>query len=79
MRKFHFDVHCFFDFWNRLFFLNGFPNPFIVHPRPNFVFESNFSFSLVFFFVHMRHFDIDFPFFNLFDLIFLEMVFPIHS
>ena len=44
------------------FFLNGFFNPFIAHPRPSFLFEPNFHFSLVFF-VHMRHFDIDFLFF----------------
>ena len=31
-----------------------------------FLFELNFNFSLVVFFVHMRHFDIDFVFFLFF-------------
>ena len=30
-----------FDFLNRIF-LNGFPNPFIVHSRPSFLFETKF-------------------------------------
>ena len=33
-----------------------------------FLFELNFNFSLMVFFVHMRHFDIDFVFFFLFFL-----------
>ena len=31
------------------FFLNGFPNSFIVHTRPRFLFEPNFDFPLVVF------------------------------
>ena len=34
MRQFHFNFYRFFDFWIGFFFLNGFHNPFIVHPRP---------------------------------------------
>ena len=30
MRQFHFDFYCFFQFFGLDFFLNGFPNPFIV-------------------------------------------------
>ena len=32
------------------FFLNGFPNPYIVHSRASFLLESNLHFSLVVFF-----------------------------
>ena len=62
-------------------FLNGFPNPFIVHSRTSFfLFELNYFFLQVFFcFVHMRHFDNEFLLFLLFYLILLEMVFLIHS
>ena len=63
MRQFLFDVYCFFDFLTRFFFLNGFPSPSIVHSLPSFLFEQNLHFSLMVFFVHMRHFDIDFLFF----------------
>ena len=56
----------FFNFLDRSFFLNGFPNPFTAHSRPSFVFELNFHISLVVFFVHMPHFDIDFLFFSYF-------------
>ena len=61
---------------DRIFFPNGFANPFRVHSRPSFLFEPNFLFSLVF--CSHAVFDIDFLFFKFF-LIFLEMVFPIHS
>ena len=30
-----------FDFLDRIFFLNDFPNPFIVHSRPSLLFEPN--------------------------------------
>ena len=44
------------------------------------MFEPNLHFSLVVFFVHVRHFSIDFLFFFLiFHSDFLEMVFPVHS
>ena len=46
------------------FFLNGFPNPGIVHSRPSFLLESNLHFSLVVFCSRSRHFDIDFLFFS---------------
>ena len=39
-----------FRFFGSVFFLNGFPNPFIVHSLPGFfLFETNFRFSLVVF------------------------------
>ena len=41
MRKFHLDFHRFF--WIG-FFLNGFPNPFIVHFRSSFLFRTKLSF-----------------------------------
>ena len=70
----------FFRFFGSDFILNGFPNPFTAHSRPSFLFELNFHFSLLVFFVHMRHFDIDFLFISyFFVLIFFKMVFPIHS
>ena len=43
MRQFHFDFYCFFDFLDPIFFLNGFPIPFIVHSRLFFV-STKFSF-----------------------------------
>ena len=62
-----------FWFFGSDFFLNGFPNPFTALSRPSFLFELNFNFSTVVFFVHMRHFDIDFLFFFcFFYLIFLN-------
>ena len=39
----------FFRFFVSDFFLNGSPNPFIVHSRLSFLLESNFLFSLVIF------------------------------
>ena len=36
IRQFHFDFLRFFLFIRSDFFLNGFPNPFIVHSRPSF-------------------------------------------
>ena len=39
----------FFNFLDPIFFLNGFPNPFMLHSRPYFLFEPNFLFSLVVF------------------------------
>ena len=53
--------------------LIDFPNPFIVHSRPSFLFEPNFLFVV---FVHMRNFDIDFLFLKKFFLIFFENWFP---
>ena len=38
-----------FRFFRSHFLLNGFPNPFIVHSRPSFLFEPNFHFLLVVF------------------------------
>ena len=52
----------FFQFFRSDFFLSGFPNPTKVHPRPSFLFEPNFFFSLMVF-VHMQKFDIDYLFF----------------
>ena len=49
MRQFHSDFLLFFRFFGSDFFLNGFPNPFTAHSRPNFLFELNFYFSLVVF------------------------------
>ena len=51
MWQFHSDFYCLFHFWIGLF-LNGFPNSFINHSRPSFLFEPKFSFSLVFFCSH---------------------------
>ena len=48
-----------FDFLDRIFFLRGLPNPFIVHSRPGFLFEPNFTYSLMVF-VHMPSFNFDF-------------------
>ena len=33
-------IFCFFDFLDRIFFLNGFSNPFIVHSRSSFLFSQ---------------------------------------
>ena len=63
--QFHIDFQ-FFRYLGPEFFPNGFPNPFIVHSRPSFLFEPNLSFSPEVF-VHMWHFDID-CFFILFYL-----------
>ena len=49
----------FFNFLDRIVFLNGFPYPFLVYYTPSFLYEPNFHFSLVVF-VHVWHFDIDF-------------------
>ena len=62
MRQFHFEFYWFFGILDRIF-LTGFSNPFRVHSEPSFLFELNFNFSLVFFFVDMRHFEFDFLFF----------------
>ena len=79
MRQFHFDFLRFFDFLDRIFFLNCFPNPFIVHSTPSFLFEPNFHFSLVVF-CSCGILTLIFCFFFLIFLIwFLEMDFPIHS
>ena len=48
MRQFHSDFFC-FSFLLLIFFLNGFPNPFIVHSKPSFLLESNLHFSLLVF------------------------------
>ena len=66
-----FGFYCFVDFYflDQIFFLDGFPNPFTAHSRPSFLFQLNFHFSLVVFFAHMRHFDIDFLFFFSYFLI----------
>ena len=45
-------VFTVFRFFEQDFFLNGFPNPFIVHSRPSFLLESNLHFSLVVFCSH---------------------------
>ena len=51
MRQFHFDFYCFFDFLDRIFFLNGLPNPFIVHSWSSFLLVNenslNFTSGLV--------------------------------
>ena len=57
---------AFFSIFGSNFFLNGFSDPFTAHSRPSFLFELNFHFLLVVFFVHMRHFDIDLLFFFFF-------------
>ena len=58
-----------FLFFGSHFFLYGFPNPFIVHSRPSFLFVPSFHFSLVVF-VHMRQFNFDFYSFQFLDRIF---------
>ena len=40
MRQFHFDFYSFFDFLDRIFFLNGFPSPFIVRSWSIFLFSQ---------------------------------------
>ena len=78
MQQFRFDFVV-FRFFGPDFFLNRFPNPFIVHSRPSFLFELNFHFSLMVFFT-CGIFSMIFCFFiYIFDLICLEMVFPSHS
>ena len=71
----------FFRYFGSDFFLNGFPNPFTAHSRPSFLFELNFHFSLVVFFLFTYGIlTLIFCFFFLFfDLIFFKMVFSIHS
>ena len=54
MRQFLFDFYCFFAIFWIIFFLNGFPNSFIVHSRRS-SFVPNFPFCLEVF-VPMRHF-----------------------
>ena len=39
-KQFHFDFYCFFQFFGSDFFLNGFPNPFIVRYRSSFLFSQ---------------------------------------
>ena len=80
MRLFNSAFYCFFfDFLDRLF-CKWFPNPFTAHSRPNFFVWIKFKFLASGFFVHMRHLDIDFWFFSyFFDLIFIKMIFSIHS
>ena len=68
MPQFHSDLYCFFRFLESEFFLDRFPNTFKAQSRPRFLFELKFHFSLVVFFVHMLHFDIDFLFFFIFFL-----------
>ena len=70
MRQFHSDFYCFFDFLDRIFFLNGFPNPFTAHSRPKFLFELNFHFSLVVFLFTCGIFTLIFCFFYFFIRIF---------
>ena len=75
MRQFHFDFLLFFRFLDRIF-SKVFPNPFIVHSRPSFLFERSFHFSLVVFCSHaafLHRFSVVFYFF---DLIFFRNGFP---
>ena len=44
------------------FFLNGFPNPFIIHFSPNFLFEPNFACSIVVFCSLCSYFGNGFPY-----------------
>ena len=44
-----FFLFFFFQFFGLIFFLNGFPNAFIVHSKPTFLFELIFFFSVVVF------------------------------
>ena len=73
--------YSFFDFLDRIFFLNGFPNPFKAHSRPSFLCELNFHFSLVVFLFTCGIFTLIFCFFFLFFYQnFLKNVFfSIHS
>ena len=45
----HAAISLWFEFFGSDVFLNGFPNPFLVHSRPSFLLESTFYFSLVVF------------------------------
>ena len=63
-----------FNFLDRIFFLNGFPNPFIVHSRPRFFLLNQISFSRSWFSVYMRDFGLDFLFLISFLSDVLEMV-----
>ena len=76
MRQFHSDFYCFFDFLDRIFFLNSFPNPFTAHSEPSFSLESKLHISLVVFCSPWQHFDIDFLFFLIFYLVFFRNGFP---
>ena len=55
----------FFQFHGSDFFLNGFPNPFLVHSMLSVLVEPIFSFSPVVF-LHMRHLTLIFSFFKIF-------------
>ena len=54
------------------FFLNGFPNPFTAHSRPNFLFELNFNFSLVVFLFTCGILTLILFFFYFIDLVFFK-------
>ena len=68
-------------FLDRIYFLDGFSNPFTAHFRPSFLFQLNFHFPVVVFFSsHAGITTLTLFFFSyFFDLIFLKMVFSIHS
>ena len=68
MRQFHFDFLLFIQFFGSIFFLNGFPNPFIGHARPSVLFEPNFHFSLMIFCSHAA-------FLHRFSVFFIYLIF----
>ena len=68
------DFYCFiFQFFGSDFFLNGFPNPFIVHSRPSFLVEPSFFLASGFLFT-CGFLALSFSYF-IFSF-FLEMFFP---
>ena len=73
--SFWFLLFFFSIFWIG-FFLNGFPNPFIVHSMHSFLFEPNFHFLLVVFLFTCGILTLIFCFFFKFFSDFSEMVFP---
>ena len=77
IRQVHFDFYCFFFQFSIFsiesdFFLNGFPNPFIVHSRPSILFEIIFYFPLVVFCSHAAFWHWFSVFFLFLDLIFFR-------
>ena len=73
---FHSDFYCFFDFLDRIFFLNSFSNPFTAHSGPSFLLESKLHISLVVFVLPSSILALIFCFFFVFLLIFLRNRFP---
>ena len=68
----------FFYFWNRIFF-NQFFQSIHISIQAQFFVSTEFSFLGCGFFVHMRHFDIDFPFFLFFFSFTLKNLFKLQE